>query len=101
MADSETVFDEVYAPDGSIVARVPRVRDRVLSDADIRTLRQNCRDIMNNAALPIWGRALARAVLGLTWEPGTAQPAVGVRGVRRLDEHGNDLPDEAVNGRAD
>lgn len=96
MADSETAFDEVYAPDGSVVSRTPRTQNRVLSDDDIRTLRQNCRDIMNNTALPVWGRGLARAILGLTWEPSVSQPAAGFRGTRTLDENGYDVPDEAT-----
>lgn len=91
MADSEIVYDEEYASDGTLKSRTPRTRERVLSDSDIRTLRQNCRDIRDNTSLPLWGRALARAVLGLTYEP-SAQPAVA-QFPRQLDEHGHDVPD--------
>lgn len=92
MADTEQAFDETFDATGAVVRSVPRSRDRVLSDADLRVLRQNCRDIMNNATLPIWGRGLARAILGLTAEPGVAQPPVTSR--RMLDTDGNDLPVE-------
>lgn len=100
MSDSTTMTDEVFDEQGTVVSSVQRTARPAPTLEQLRAIRLELRNIMNNAptgggVVPLWGRNLARALLWYTFADDLieAQPIQldPNRPPRTLDADGNDV----------